>query len=50
MPVEHQVSIGIRYGKICFEEGFRADLVAEKRVIIELKYVEKLDNSYKKSC
>ena len=31
-----------------FDEGFRADIIVENQVIIELKYVEKLNNAHKK--
>jgi len=42
--VERQVpiSISIRFEDMTFDEGFRADLVVEKKVIIELKSVEHL--------
>jgi len=36
------VPIPIRYDEITFDEGFRADLMVEERVIVELKSVEKL--------
>ena len=39
---ERQVSIPIRYDGLVFEEGFRADLLVEGKVIVELKSVEKL--------
>jgi len=40
--VERQVPIQIRYDDLVFEEGFRADLLVEDKVIVELKSVEKL--------
>ena len=40
--VERQVPIQIRYDDLVFEEGFRADLLIEDKVIVELKAVEKL--------
>ena len=46
--VKRQVAIPIEYRGIRFEEGFRADLIVENKVIIELKCVEKLNNSHKK--
>ena len=46
--VERQVSIPIEYQGLRFDEGFRADIVVEKKVIIELKCVEKLNNAHKK--
>ena len=40
--VERQKAIRFEYDGIMFEEGFRADLLVEERVIVELKSVEKL--------
>ena len=40
--VERQVPIQIRYDDLVFEEGFRADLLVEGKVIVELKSVEEL--------
>ncbi len=42
LRVERQVPIPIRYDDLVFEEGFRADLLVEDKVIVELKSVEKL--------
>jgi GxxExxY protein len=42
VAVERQRPIAIRYDGLVFEEGFRADLVVENRVIAELKSVEAL--------
>jgi GxxExxY protein len=38
---ERQKTIAIRYGKLSFDEGFRADLLVEGRLLIELKSVER---------
>lgn len=46
--VERQVKIPINYRGIRFDEGFRADLLVENKIIIELKCVEKLNNAHKK--
>lgn len=46
--VERQVSIPIIFEGQEFNEGFRADLVIEKRVILELKSVEKVNPVHKK--
>ena len=43
-----QVPIPIEYAGIRFDEGFRADLIIEDKVIIELKSVEKIMNVHKK--
>ena len=42
MSVERQVPISIRFEGMTFDEGFRADLIVERKVIIELKSVERL--------
>ncbi len=48
LSVERQVPISIEYQGIKFDEGFRADMVVEKKVIIELKSVEQVTAAYKK--
>ena len=48
LTVERQVAIPIEYGGITFTEGFRADIVVENKVIIELKSVETINKSHKK--
>ena len=40
LSVERQRPIPIRYNGIVFEEGFRADLVVEGQLLIELKSTE----------
>lgn len=42
LQVERQVPIPIHYAELIFDEGFRADLLVEGKVIVELKSVEKL--------
>ena len=42
LHVQRQVPVPIRYDELEFEEGFRADLLVEDKVIVELKSVEKL--------
>ncbi len=39
LRVERQVSVRIAYDGIVFDEGFRADLIVEDLVIVELKSV-----------
>ena len=46
--VQRQVSIPIEFEGEHFDEGFRADLLVEGKVIIELKSVEKITNTHKK--
>lgn len=43
LQVERQVSIPIIYDGLKFDEGFRADLLAGDKVIVELKSVESLN-------
>lgn len=42
LRVERQKVIPIQYDELVFEEGFRADLLVEDKVIVELKSVEVL--------
>ena len=42
LEVQRQVPIRIRYDELVFDEGFRADLLVQDKVIVELKSVEKL--------
>lgn len=42
MKVEKQKTIPIEYAGLRFDEGFRADLLVEGRLLVELKSVEKL--------
>jgi len=46
--VERQKPMPIRFKEDFFDEGFRADLVVEGKVIVELKSVEKVIPSHKK--
>ena len=46
--VERQVPIPIMYKGITFDEGFRADIIVEGKVIIELKSVEHVSGAHKK--
>jgi len=48
LSVERQVAIPIEYDGETFEEGFRADLIVEDKVIVELKSVEKVSPAHKK--
>jgi len=42
LHVERQVPVPIRFEGLAFDEGFRADLIIEHKLIIELKSVEHL--------
>jgi GxxExxY protein len=48
LKVARQVGIPIVYKDIRFEEGFRADLIVEDLVIVELKSVESVSAAHKK--
>ncbi|HME60332.1 MAG TPA: GxxExxY protein [Candidatus Binatia bacterium] len=48
LRVNRQVPIPIRYKVIAFDEGFRADLIVEEKVIVELKSVERVSEAHKK--
>ena len=42
LKVGRQVPVPIRYEDMTFDEGFRADLIVENCIVIELKSVENL--------
>ena len=44
LAVERQVPVAICFEGVTFDEGFRADLVVGKKVIVELKSVDKLQS------
>ncbi len=48
LVVQRQLPIPIEYEGERFEIGFRADLVIDSKVIVELKSIEKLANVHKK--
>ena len=48
LAVERQVPVSIRYCGIRFDEGFRADIIIENKVILELKSVQTVSNAHKK--
>jgi len=48
LTVERQVHIPIKYDGIQFDEGFRADLIVEGKVLLELKSTEQTQKVYKK--
>jgi len=45
---ERQVPSAIEYHGLQFDEGFRADILVEEKVILELKSVETVSNAHKK--
>jgi len=48
LKVERQVPVPIIYKGIRFEEGFRADIIVGKKVLLELKSVERILPAHKK--
>ena len=48
LKVRRQAPIPIEFEGIHFDEGFRADMVVENKVIIELKSVESVSKAHKK--
>ena len=42
VPFRRQVAVPISYKSIVLESGFRADVIVDDRVLLELKSVEKL--------
>ncbi len=48
LNVTRQAAIPVVYEQLSFDEGFRADLVVEDKVIVELKSVEKVAPVHKK--
>lgn len=48
LKVDCQVPVAIAYKGITFDEGFRADMIVEGKVILELKSVERVIPAHKK--
>lgn len=48
LSIERQVPVPIKFHDILFEEGFRADIIVEGKVILELKSVDHTNNAHKK--
>lgn len=48
LNVSRQVVIPIKFRSLKFDEGFRADLLVENKVLIEIKCVERLNNVHRK--
>jgi len=48
LKVQRQVIIPIHYKNIKLDEGFRADLIVEEKIILELKSVERTNPAHKK--
>ena len=48
LNVERQVPVAIQYKDIRFDEGFRADIIVDSKVILELKSIEHVSAAHKK--
>ena len=48
LSVQRQVVVPIVYKKLHFDEGFKADMIVENSVVLELKSVEKVSTVHKK--
>ncbi len=48
LKVKRQISIPVQFRGIQFDEGFRADIIVEDEVILELKSVENVGKAHKK--
>jgi len=48
LAVERQVPVPIEFHGIRFDEGFRADIIVEGKVLLELKSVERVSPAHKK--
>lgn len=45
---QSQVEVPVRYDGKQFEKGFRADIIIDDKLLVELKSVQKLSNIHKK--
>lgn len=52
--VERQLPVAIEYQGMKFDEGFRADIVVDRKVLLELKSVEHataaIGNRFRRTC
>ena len=48
LSVRAQVPVDVRYKGLVFEQGFRADLIVQELVVIELKSVEQVTAAHRK--
>ena len=48
LELKRQVPVPIVFNGIKFNEGFRADIIVESKVVIELKSVESVSKAHKK--
>ncbi|MFM7116085.1 MAG: GxxExxY protein [Planctomycetota bacterium] len=48
LVVQRQLPVQVRFEEDIFEEGFRADLIVNKKVLLELKSIEAINNVHRK--
>src|SRR3990172_10031889 len=48
LSVKRQMPIAIRHKDMTFDEAFRADIVVDEKVVLELKSVERISEAHKK--
>jgi GxxExxY protein len=48
MSVEKEVPVALQWDSLQFEEGFRADLIVERKVVIEVKAIAELAPVHKR--
>jgi len=48
LHVERQIAVPIEYKGVKFDEGFRADIIVNRKVILELKSIERVTAAHKK--
>ena len=48
LSVKRQMPIPVHYQNMTFDEAFRADIVVDEKVIVELKSVERISEAHKK--
>ncbi|WP_194975308.1 GxxExxY protein [Aquiflexum lacus] len=48
IPFTRQEKVKIHYKNVVLDKGFRADIIMEDKLLIELKSCEKVDNVYHK--
>ncbi len=48
LNVQRQVPVPIKYRGVLFDEAFRADIIVDGKVILELKSMERVSEAHKK--
>lgn len=47
IKTQREATLPVKYEEMIFETGFRADLIAEEKILIEIKSVEKIQPVHK---